>query len=104
MAFDVTPTSGSAPYTFTATFLNKSSFGSEYRLRFHLSPQSEGVCLPPESAVTNIIVGANALLENGVYVRETGTVPNGNCVTYRLTVLDSIDQVIDMKFVTVSNV
>lgn len=104
MAFDVTPTSGSTPYTFTAAFLNKESFGLGYSLRFALGIAQVGVCPLPESATAFVATASEALLNTGVYVRSTGSVPAGSCNVYRLDILDYENNVIQSEFVNVDNV
>lgn len=103
MAFEVTPTSGSTPYTFTASFSNKESFNNGYALRFALGIASAGVCPLPESATAFVGSASEALLDTGVYIRSTGSVPAGSCNVYRLDVLNNLGAVIDTQSVIVSN-
>lgn len=103
MAFQVSPTSGVGPYTFTADLLNKSSFGYGYDLRFFTSGPRSGSCpLPSETA--NYAPSASALLlDEGVYISSTD-VSVGSCRTYVLRIFDSSDNVVDEQFVQISNV
>lgn len=103
MAFDVTPTSGDGPYTFTAEFLNKNAFDFGYLLRFSESEPAVGACPPPASATLVIPSTAANLLENGVATR-SANVPAGECRTYKIEVRDASGAVLDMQFVSVSNI
>ena len=104
MAFTVTPASGSTPYTFEADFLNKESFNLGYSLRFALGAPLVGACPLPASASSIVGTASTALLNTGVYVRSTGSVPAGSCNVYRLDVLDANGIVIQSESVTVNNV
>lgn len=102
--FNVTPTSGAAPYTFTASFLNAESFSLGFKLRFSLSDATAGSCPLPETASNVLPIASEALLNTGVYVSTVGTVPSGSCSIYVLAILDSDNNVIQSVDVTVNNV
>lgn len=103
MAFDVAPTSGTGPYTFTADFLDKDSFGHGYTLHFFRSSTTAGVCPPGSSADIPEVEIANSLLTDGVAVRQANVSPNF-CVTYALVIEDDLGNVIDAQYVNVSNI
>lgn len=103
MAFDVTPTSGTAPYTFTADFLNKESFDFGYVLEFWRNESTFQTCAPPEAATTAVPSAAESLLKDDVYQRQV-PVTEDRCQTFRLDIRDSLGNVIDTQSVTISNV
>ena len=103
MAFDVTPTSGTAPYTFTAEFTNKDSIGLGYDLRCLRADAQSGACPLPEDATINLIPPADTLLEVGTYTRQV-PVPAGSCQTFVLAIRDRAGNVVDSQSVNVDNV
>lgn len=105
MAFDVTPTSGEVPYTYTSSFLNKDAFSTGFfKLELKSLTQS-GSCAPPGDTGIENIAGANALLANDVYVKVTQSVPNGSCRQSNLIVRDlRTNEVVSIMSVTISNV
>lgn len=103
MAFSVTPTSGEAPYTFTAEFNNQKLIdGVRYILQFRYS---EGVGLCPSLGISNnIFVGIAPLLETGSYVTNA-VIPIGSCRAYTLSIKDNVNNVTyNNVTVTVDNV
>lgn len=103
MAFDVTPTSGAAPYTLTASFANEESFSLGYALRFTASDDIVGTCPSPNSATSVFPSVASLLLESGSAVR-SDSVPQGACRVYKLEVRSSFGEVVDMQYVHVDNI
>lgn len=103
MAFNVTPTSGVGPYTFSADFLDKGSFGYGYSLRLFRSAQVSGSCPPPELASTPMLDIAQSLLNNGVGVYDYSLGAN-SCSTFRLDIVNDLGDVVDTQNVNISNV
>ena len=103
MAFNVTPTSGDGPYTFTAEFLNKDAFNFGYQLRFSESEPAVGACPPPASASLVIPSIATGLLANGTANRAS-VIPDGECRTFKIEVRGLSNEVLDMQYVSVSNI
>lgn len=105
MAFDVTPTSGAVPYTYTSSFLNKDAFSTGFfRLELKILTQS-GSCAPPGDTGTESIGGANALLANDVFVKTNNSVPIGSCSQSNLIVRDlRTNEVVSLMSVTINNV
>lgn len=103
MAFSVTPTSGDAPYTFTAQISDAVNIdGGRYTLLFQ-STTAVGSC-PPLGSSTNVPGGVDALLATGQST-DTVDVPAGSCRTYTLRIRDNeLGTYISSENVQVSNV
>lgn len=102
MAFNVTPTSGTAPYSFTATFLNKYLLdGVNYNLLM-LSTNSTVSC-PAIGSLSTVIGGASSLLSNGAFTLGASVAP-GSCTSYSLIIVRVSDSfVVQRLTVSVSN-
>lgn len=105
MAFDVTPTSGNAPYNFTASFLNKSAYDSGlFSVEFRQATEV-GMCPVDALAGTNNAPIALELFNNEAYSYSTGNVPAGSCRTYSLLIRRLSDNVVEsIMSVTVDNI
>lgn len=103
MAFDVTPTSGTSPYTFTAQISDAVNIDNDrYSLLFQ-STTAVGSC-PPLGSSTNVPDGVAALLATGV-ATDNIDVPVGSCRTYTLRIRDNeLGTYISQQNVQVSNV
>lgn len=103
VAFDVTPTSGTAPYTFTADLGAAVNIDDKrYSLLFQ-STTAVGSC-PPLGSATNVPNGVDALLATGQYI-SNDDVPVGSCRTYTLRIRDNVlGTFIASESVQVSNV
>lgn len=104
MAFDVTPTSGDAPYTLTATFVEPQLVdGVLYRAELRSNTQA-GACPPAGAGVSNDAAGVASLLSTGVYVTPSETVPAGSCRRITFDIIRVADSVrVSRESVTVSN-
>lgn len=102
MALSITPTSGAGPYTMTIDLVNKSLIDDvQYALEARLQ-DSVGSCVVPGGP--DVPVVSSALLNNGFYVR-TPTVQAGNCVTYKVDIVDlATSAVISTQSVSIDNV
>ena len=104
MAFTVTPTSGDAPYVFTAEFDNIESFIPQRYLLLFRSNTSVGSCSSSISGNFNPTAAAD-LLNEGVYTLESPSVPVGSCNRYRITVYDVVNNSsLENVDVTIDNV
>lgn len=86
MAFNIAPTSGTAPYTFTAEFSNK--LGVElglYGVEL-LVATSVGSCPSPPITGVNQSVNANILFNTGTFVQTGGTIASGSCRNHNLLI------------------
>lgn len=103
MAFDVTPTSGDAPYNFTATIESDMLIDNvKYSISLRSSGGS-GTC-PAEGTTTNIPIGATSLLESGSYT-VVDSVPADVCRAYTLSIRDiETNTVISTATVQISNI
>lgn len=78
MAFDVTPTSGAGPYTFSIDFLNKESLDANL-YEFEARPRTAtGSCPAPATTGSRSTGAENAFLMNDEYVTLTDVAP-GSC-------------------------
>ena len=102
MAFAVTPTSGSGPYTFTAEFDNSYLFGNGYRLEIRWTNEI-GSC--PVDAVTGARVTTleNQLVADGSAVSST-EVTSGQCRAYSASVITDDEVILQTETVFISNV
>lgn len=100
----VSPTSGSTPYTYTATFTNKEYFDNVfYQLRVR-GATSVGAC-PTTPGATNQVELADSLLASGTAVQTSNSVPSGSCRLQRLEVFDiKAGTVVQFLDVTINNV
>lgn len=102
--FDVTPTSGAAPYIFT-TGLND-RYGLDvglYSLRFY-EESAVGSCPPPGTTGQARGSVASNLLNNGTATIGQ-TVPSGNCVTYTLVIIEgATNNIVSQASVNVDNI
>lgn len=103
MAFDVTPTSGTPPYEFTAEFLNKESFNYGYGLRFWRTDPQAGTCPLPDAVTTDLPSAAASILSNGLYTRSAIVSPDV-CQTFVLEIRDKLGNVIDSQSVNIDNI
>lgn len=78
MAFDVTPTSGAGPYTFTASYVDTLGIELGLYVTEFRSTTAAGLCPGPESSGTNSPASALDLLNTGTVVL-TSSVPAGSC-------------------------
>lgn len=105
MAFEVTPTSGAVPYTFSASFSNIESFIPNYYVLEFVTNMLSGSCPLPSTTGVSITQAVNDLLTTGVYVQSTSSVPSGNCRRFNLIIRDTkTGLVVDQASVTVDNV
>lgn len=83
----MTPTSGDAPYVYTATFENQSNFdGIHYALEVR-SSTSVGSC-PAQGSGTTLQEFADSLLSDGSYTQVDNSVPSGSCRTTSLRIVE----------------
>lgn len=101
VAFNVTPTSGAEPYTFSAEFLNKESFAYGYALNLYTSGVGATSCPSPD-ITTSPTGGASLLLRDGFFVREQ-SVDDLTCRTFKLVIVNQSNEVVDMQYVSISN-
>ena len=100
----MTPTSGDAPYTFTAEIKNKDSinfvrYGLEYRVS-----SSTTACPTGSQTSANVPIVANSILSNGFYVQEGNSVPAGTCRTGSLIIRNLTDNsIVDFKNISIDN-
>ena len=106
MAFDITPTSGAAPYTLSAIIANSENIDSVNFVASVRTSQTVGVC--PETATGAQLSEAqiNDLIANGsTTVGVSTSVPEGSCRAFTLRITKvSNDSVIALSTVHVDNV
>lgn len=103
MAFAVTPTSGNAPYTFTASFSRKELIdGVNFGLTVRTSVQEDS-CATVGTGTNSVMIAA-ALLASGSYVSGSTSVSSGSCSTYTARITNLITgEVVSISSVTVDN-
>ena len=103
MAFSVTPTSGTAPYTLTATFAETLGFDTgDYLLRVY-SQTLVGSC--PSTAYpggSQSVPIATSLLATGSAESST-SVPDGSCRVFTAGVFTNAGELVSESSITVSN-
>ena len=104
MAFDVTPTSGANPYTFTAQFTDAVNIdGVNFSLEFYRA-NAIGSCPTNIESGTLVASASQQLLETGTYVRDVSVAPN-NCQGSLLLIRDLLtNDIISQSEVFVDNV
>lgn len=103
MAFSVTPSSGAAPYTLTASFTNsKSVTGSTYIGELRGSSSSTG-CPAAGTGMVNDVVGVAELLANGVYVSPVPSIGENSCRTFTFYIKDANGVVVSQASANVNN-
>ena len=103
MAFDVTPTSGDAPYVFTANlaFDGRIDFVN-FSLEFRVTTQT-GSCFVGVSEGTNLVNAAQAILDSGTYTLNS-SFDVGSCATVSLIIRDLLSgDVFDYANVFIDN-
>lgn len=102
MALDITPTSGAEPFTLTIDLLNKFLIdGDQYRLDVRVA-SSVGSCTVPASSPQPEI--SYVLLNQGYFIR-TNSVPVGNCVVYKVDIVDvATSDIISTQSVQIDNI
>ena len=102
MAFDITPTSGDAPYLLSASFENSVSFGHGYELIVRRSG-TMGSCNTVVTTGPLEPVIADALLSAGQY-SIPDTVAAGRCDVYKIYIRNtSTGDIIDPMIATINN-
>lgn len=103
MAFDVTPTSGAGPYTFSAVISDPANIdGIRYSLEFY-NAAATGSCPSPLSGSMNA-QAATDILNNGFWIRPQ-TVPSGDCRASMLLVRDLLtNTVISSVTINIDNI
>ena len=104
MAFDVTPTSGEGPYTFTASYANKLGFDLGLYVTEFRTATNAGSCPLSNAVTTNTQPPADELLATGVTI-SSANVPSGSCRRYvNLIRRVSDGVVVSQMFVNIDNV
>lgn len=99
MAFSVTPTAGTAPYTFTAEYANKLGFELGLYITEFRTETGIGSCPAPELIGANSATSAQTLLQTGTVVT-TVSVPVGSCRNY----INLVRRVSDNEIVSSMNI
>lgn len=104
-SFVVNPTSGSAPYTFTAAFDNKDNIDfANYALEFRAGT-TVGSCGTGVQSGANQTIVVSSLMDSGTYVQPGNSVPSGSCRVHSLIIRDLSDgSVVDSMNVDIDNV
>lgn len=104
MAFSVTPTSGDAPYTLSASFVDTTYIdGVNYRVRVQ-SSVSVGSCPSIGTSEPLGVSQVNQLVVSGSTITNP-VVPAGSCRTFTLDILRLSDNsVVDSSSVSVDNI
>lgn len=93
MAFDITPTSGAAPYTFSLTVNNKESIdGINFSAEFRGVTQTSS-CPIDGLAGNNSNVIVDELLSTGSYIAPS-SIPEGSCRAYTFLIKRLFDDVV----------
>lgn len=93
VAFAITPTSGAAPYVYTAQFSNKEMLSTgEYFLQA-VSQTTAGSCVNPAASGTSNPTIVTSILNTGQYTN-TFSVPVGSCSVVALQIRRVSDNVI----------
>ena len=93
MAFDVTPTSGGGPYTYTSAITDKEKFDTGfYRLEFAISSSAESCPSSPEGG-TLVSEAASSILATDEWIRQD-SFTSGLCHSAILRVVRSRDNLI----------
>lgn len=104
MAFNVTPTSGTAPYTYTAEFVNRLGFDLGLYVTEFRSVTLIGSCPTDALSGPNVPGTADNLLNSGVHIAQT-SVPAGECRrTVYLVRRLSDNEIVSQMSVNIDNV